>query len=32
MCEAIVEEAEGGGVKVEEGGVGAGWWILIRMT
>ena len=27
MYEAIVEEAEGEGVKVEEEGVGAGWWI-----
>ena len=28
MCEAIVEEAVGGGVKVEEGVEGAGWWIV----
>ena len=27
MREAIVEEAGGGGVKVEEGVEGAGWWI-----
>lgn len=28
MCEVIVDEVEGEGVKEEEGEEGAGWWTM----